>query len=78
MCLVTQLCPTLYDSMDLNLSKLRETVKDGSRTCCSPGGHKEYDMTEQLNNNDPEYIKNSYNSKKKMTQFKKLTKGLLW
>ena len=68
----------ITNSMDLNLSKLRETVKDGSRTCGSPGGHKEYDMTEQLNNNDPEYIKNSYNSKKKMTQFKKLTKGLLW
>ena len=25
----------------------------GSLVCCSPGGHKESDMTEQLNNNYP-------------------------
>ena len=24
----------------------------GSRACCSPWGHKELDMTEQLNNNN--------------------------
>ena len=35
--------------MDMSLSKLREMVKD--RACCRPWGHKESDMTEQLNNN---------------------------
>ena len=32
----------IIDSMDMNLSKLREIVK-GSRACCSPWGHKELD-----------------------------------
>ena len=35
--------------MDVSLSKLWEMVKD--RACCRPWGHKESDMTEQLNNN---------------------------
>ena len=35
--------------MDMSLSKLREMVKD--RACCRPWGHKESDMTKQLNNN---------------------------
>ena len=39
----------IIDSMDVNLSKLRERVK-GSLVCCSPWGHKELDMTKQLNN----------------------------
>ena len=26
----------ITDSMDMSLSKLQETVKDGSLTCCSP------------------------------------------
>ena len=39
----------IIDSMDMNLSKLREIVKD-SLSCCSPWGHKESDMTERLNN----------------------------
>ena len=39
------------DSMDLSLSKLRETVKDRSLACCSPQGRKESDTTSQLNNN---------------------------
>ena len=37
----------IIDSMDLSLSKLQEIVKD--RACCSPWGHKESDVTEQLN-----------------------------
>ena len=41
----------ITDSMDMNLNKLREIVKDGSLVCCSPWGHKESDMTEQLNKN---------------------------
>ena len=40
---------SITDSMDMNLSKLPEMVED--RGTCSPGGHKELDMTLQLNNN---------------------------
>ena len=36
-------------SMDMSLSKLQETVRQGSLVCCSPWGCKESDMTEQLN-----------------------------
>ena len=40
----------ITDSMDMSLSKLREYVMgQGSPACCSPWGHKELDMTEQLN-----------------------------
>ena len=39
----------ITDSMDMNLSKLWEIVKDGNQACCSPWGCKESDMTEQLN-----------------------------
>ena len=40
----------ITDSMDMSLSKLRELVMDqGGLACCSPWGHKELDMTEQLN-----------------------------
>ena len=41
----------------------------GSLACCSPWGHKESDMTERLNNNNLEYIKNVYNNNK-TTHFK--------
>ena len=34
----------IADSMERSLSKLRELVMD--RTCCSPWGHKESNMTE--------------------------------
>ena len=38
----------ITDSMDMNLSKLQEIVKDqGSLVCCSPWGHKESDRAEQ-------------------------------
>ena len=40
---------SITDSMDMSLSKLQELVIDGSLVCCSPWGHKELDMTEQLN-----------------------------
>ena len=37
--------------MDMNLSKLRDIVKDReSLGCCSPWGPKDSDMTQQLNN----------------------------
>ena len=40
----------MTNSIDMNLSKLWETVKDkGSLVCCSPQNHKELDKTEQLN-----------------------------
>ena len=41
----------ITNSMDMSLSKLWEMVMDthGGLVCCSPWGHKESDMTEQLN-----------------------------
>ena len=39
------------DSVDMSLSKLRETVKDREAWCAVDSwGHKESDMTERLNN----------------------------
>ena len=46
-------------SMDMSLSKLWETVKEGQGclACCIPWGHKESDMTARLNNNkSPENV----------------------
>ena len=41
----------IINSMDMNLSKLRELVMDGQGglACCSPWGRKESDTIEQLN-----------------------------
>ena len=46
----------ISDLLDMGLSKFWEMVKDrgGSLMCCSPWGHKESDMTEQLNTNNNE------------------------
>ena len=46
----------ITDSMDMRLSKLQETVKEGSLACCCPWGHKEPDTTERLNNNKGELV----------------------
>ena len=34
----------ITNSMDMNLSKLQEMVKDGSLVCCSPWGRRESDI----------------------------------
>ena len=39
----------ITDSMDMSLSKLRVSDGQGGLACCSSWGHKESDMTEQLN-----------------------------
>ena len=39
----------ITNSMDMSLSKLRDTVKDRTMPCCRPWGLKESDMTEGLN-----------------------------
>ena len=40
----------ITDSVDVSLSKLWELVmKQGGLACCSSWGHKESDMSEQLN-----------------------------
>ena len=45
----------IMDSMDMTLSKHRESVMDREACCAaSPWGHKESDMTEQLNNKNNE------------------------
>ena len=42
----------IIDSMDMSLSRLQEMVNDREAWHASVhGGHKELDMTEQLNNN---------------------------
>ena len=45
----------IKDSMDMNLSKLWEMVKD--REACSPWGSQESDTAEQLNNDNIDYQK---------------------
>ena len=42
----------ITDSMEMSLRKLQEMVEDRKAWCCSPRGHKESDITEQLNNNN--------------------------
>ena len=42
----------ITESVDVNLSKLWETVKNRSLVCCSLRGHKEWDMTQWLNNDN--------------------------
>ena len=41
----------ITDSMDMNLSKLREIVKDREAWCAAVHGVTALKMTEQLNNN---------------------------
>ena len=40
----------ITNSMDMNVGKLRETVRDRGLACSSSRGHKEADMTWRLNN----------------------------
>ena len=42
----------ITDSMDVSLSKLRVGDRQGGLECCSPGGRKESDTTEQLNSTE--------------------------
>ena len=39
----------ITDSMDASLSELQEGDGQGGLACCDSWGHKESDMTEQLN-----------------------------
>ena len=41
----------ITDSIDMYLGKLEDGEGQGDLACCSPGGHKESDTTELLNNN---------------------------
>ena len=49
---------SISGSMDMNLSKLQEIVEDrGAWQAMCPQGHKEQDITWQLNNNNIESYK---------------------
>ena len=50
----------ITNSVDINLSELWETVKDGILACCSLWDPKESDRTWQLNNNTTVYKINNY------------------
>jgi len=49
----------ITDSMDTNLSKLREMMKMGSLGCCSPWDRKGSDTSERLNNNNKAPLPNT-------------------
>ena len=51
----------IADSVDMNLSKLWDR---GAWCYCSPWGHKEFDTTERLNNNNKETKHTQWNSGK--------------
>ena len=42
---LTSVCNSITDSMDMNLSKLQEMVKEGILARYSPSGHKGSDTT---------------------------------
>ena len=42
----------IIDSMDMSLSRQRDSERQESLVCCSPWGHKELDMTSQLNSSN--------------------------
>ena len=42
----------ITDSMDMSLSSLEVGDGQGGLACCSPGGRKESDTTEQLNSTE--------------------------
>ena len=48
---------SITDSVDMNLSKLWEIVQDSEAWCVGSWGHKESDMTQQVNNNNYNIVK---------------------
>ena len=56
----------ITDSTDMNLGKLQDGEGQGDLACCSPGGHKESDTTELLNNN-------TLNNKNRLFFFQKIS-----
>ena len=54
----------ITDSMDMNLGKLQEMVRDRKAWCCSPWHCEESDTTQRLNNNNIFYNNNIYQKMK--------------
>ena len=74
----TRRLDSITNSMDMSLSKLGYTEGQGSLACCSPWGHKELDMTQQLNSNNSNF--NNWpptnKNKWKQKQNKEINSGL--
>ena len=59
----------ITDAMNMNLGKnLGHGERQGGLACCSPWGHKESDMTGQLNSNNKKTLDPVLDMKVKITQ----------
>ena len=58
----------ITNSIDMSLSKLRESERQGSLACCSPWGHKESDATERQQRRDIKLIRHRLSQRPELIQ----------